>query len=73
MSVLDNVNLAKIRTSLPVANQYFQFMTRKMIKKADELLYQVKKMGGNRMNTKDSILNWYPYEKAMEEYDNEEE
>ncbi|MBN1799509.1 MAG: diguanylate cyclase [Spirochaetales bacterium] len=67
-STLDNVSLSKQKPSLPLANQYFQFMMQKLLQKADELLYQAKNQGGHQINTKKSVIKWYAYEKAVKEY-----
>jgi two-component system cell cycle response regulator len=68
VSTLDKINLPTKKPALPLANQYFQFMLQKMIKKADQLLYQAKNLGGHQMNTKNATIKWYAYEKAIKEY-----
>lgn len=72
VSTLNSESLSESNPVLPMANQYFQFMTQKLIKKADELLYLAKKAGGNQIITKNTIIAWYSYEKAMEEYKNQD-
>ena len=61
-------DVAASKNPLPMANQYFQAMAKKVLKSADRALYEAKKQG-NTARLENAVIAWCPYDEAMAEYD----
>jgi diguanylate cyclase (GGDEF)-like protein len=58
------------KNPMPMANRYFHVMSRRLLKKADELLYTAKKKG-EKTHAENAVIDWGSYAEAMREYDTE--
>lgn len=56
----------------PKQYKYFQFICRKMLQKADEALYGIKKTGGNAFNEKIAITKWLTFEQLEKDFEGQD-
>ena len=69
---LDSTDLSASKTDTPIENIYFQYMCRKMISVADASLYDVKRVGGNQMDTTIRKIAWQSLETIKKEFEGED-